>query len=297
MKWPVAIVDFVFNPCSGSFSERRMSRFVAALEDAGFEVRPVATAVDGVKIAPDAELVCVHGGDGTVRDVVQALGERAGQVPLAVAPSGTINLVAREIGYSRKPEQFAQQLAQAWARGPESWVNSPLCRLGELPVVSCVSIGPDSQAVARVSSALKARAGRFAYVVAMLQQMHEWPRNVMEIRGELDDGTPFSCEAEAVIVSRGSFYAGPFRLSLKAALASHTIELITLRRSTRLRTLVFSLAAMLHLPVDRFGFAEIRSVRRVEFGRCVTPVQVDGDHIPGSALRIAPDGIALRYVA
>ncbi|WP_427965619.1 diacylglycerol/lipid kinase family protein [Altererythrobacter sp.] len=293
----MAIVDFVFNPCSGSFSERRMGRFVAALENAGFVVRPVATAADGVSIAPDAELVCVHGGDGTVRDVVQALGERAGQVPLAVAPSGTINLVAREIGYSRRPDQFAQQLAQAWARGPETWLKSPLYRLGELPVVSCLSIGPDSSAVARVSGGLKARVGRLAYVAAMAQQMREWPRSAISLRGELADGTPFSCEAEAVIVSRGAFYAGPFRLSPKAALASHTIELITLRSSTRLRTLAFSLAAMLHLPVDRFGFAEIRSVRRVELGRCITPVQVDGDHILGSAHTIAPSDITLSYVA
>jgi diacylglycerol kinase family enzyme len=165
-----------------------------------------------------------------------------------------------------------------------------------MPVVSCLSIGPDSHAVAGVSGALKRRIGRLAYVVALARQLRRWPRAAREIVGELADGSPFACEAEAAIASHGALYAGPFRLSPRAALAADSIELVTLRRSTRLGTLALTLGAMLRLPLDRLGLADIRTVRRVTFDRCVSPVQVDGDHMPDCAFAIGPSGMSLIYV-
>ncbi|MBX7495535.1 hypothetical protein K3172_06645 [Qipengyuania sp. 6B39] len=289
-------LDLVYNPVSGSFRQAHLDALVAALERHGFIVSAMPTTAQGARLSGQADLVCVHGGDGTLRDVVQALGEDAGRVPLCIASSGTINLVARELGYPREPERFAVELRAAWDRGAESWVHSPLYRLGEMPVVSCLSIGPDSHAVARVDGKLKRRIGRYAYVVALLQQMRDWPRATMTVRGELTDGERFEYEAEAAIVSHAALYAGPFRLSPQAALAADSVELITLRRSTRLGTIALSLAVMLRLPVARLGIAEIRSCRRIEFDRCVTPVQVDGDLMPECAYAIAPSGLTLRYV-
>ncbi|MCL4671419.1 MAG: hypothetical protein KJZ64_00440 [Sphingomonadaceae bacterium] len=288
-------IDLVYNPVAGSFRERRLSRLIEAFAAHGIDARALPTTRKGVRLSGTADLVCVHGGDGTLRDTVQALGNEAGSVPLAIAPAGTINLVARELGYQRDPARLAAQIAAAWERGPDSWVRSPLYRLGAMPIVSCLSIGPDSHAVATVSGALKQRIGRYAYVVAMMRLLRRWPRDPLHIRGELADGTPFSCEAEAAIVSHGALYGGPFRLSGKAALKADSVELITVTRSTRRGALALSAAAMLHLPVDRLGLAEIRTCRRIEFDRCVSPVQVDGDHMPECAYAIGPSGLTLTY--
>jgi diacylglycerol kinase family enzyme len=289
-------VDLVYNPVSGSFSQAHCEALREALKEEGFSVTMMPTTAEGAQLSGAAQLVCVHGGDGTLRDTVHALGDAAADVPLAVAPSGTINLVARELGYLREPRQFARQVAAAWAKGRDAFVEAPLYRLGEMPIVSCLSIGPDSHAVARVSGKLKQRIGRYAYVVAMVQQMREWPRNKMIVRGELVTGEDFCCEAEAAIVSSAALYAGPFRLSPEAALDADAVELITLERSTRLGTMLLSLAVMLRLPVDRFAKAQIRTCRRIEFDRCVTPVQVDGDHMPDCGYAIGPSGLSLRYV-
>lgn len=289
-------LDLVYNPVSGSFSQAHLDALVAALEAEGFGVTPMPTTAQGAQLSGSAEVICVHGGDGTLRDTVQALGDKAGDVPLCVAPSGTINLVARELGYARKPAKFAAELRAAWDRGSDSWVHSPLYTLGEMPIVSCLSIGPDSHAVARVDGKLKKRIGRYAYVVALAQQMRDWPRDTMTISGELAGGESFEYEAEAAIVSHAALYAGPFRVSPQAALAADSVELITLSRSTRLGTIALSLAVMLRLPLARLGIAEIRSCRRIAFDRCVTPVQVDGDHMPDCAFAIGPSGMTLRYV-
>ncbi len=259
-------------------------------------VTALPTAREGVQLSGAADLICVHGGDGTLRDTVQALGNRAGDVPLCIAPAGTINLVARELGYARDPGRLTDQVCAAWGRGPDGWVRAPLYRLGDLPVVSCLSIGPDSHAVARVSGALKRRIGRLAYAVAMLNVLRDWPRETMAVSGELSDGTPFACDAAAVIVSHGALFAGPFRLSPNAALAVDSVELIVLNRPSRRGVALFTAAAFVGWPLDRLGLATFRSARRVTFDRCVSPVQVDGDHMPDSALSIEPSGMSLRYV-
>jgi diacylglycerol kinase family enzyme len=289
-------LDLVYNPAAGSFRQRRLAALARSFAAHGATVALVATTRAGVPLSGTADLVCVHGGDGTLRDTVQALGPRAGEVPLCIAPAGTINLVARELGYPRDPERLAEQVMAAWNRGPGNWVRAPLYMLGELPVVSCLSIGPDSHAVARVSPTLKRRIGRFAYVAAMLQVMRQWPRETMAISGELADGTPFACEAAAVIVSHGALFAGPFRLSPNAGLAAESVELIVLERPSRGGVALFTAAAFAGWPLDRLGLASFRSVHRVTFDRCVSPVQVDGDHMPDCAFAIGPSGMTLRYV-
>ncbi|WP_095012891.1 diacylglycerol/lipid kinase family protein [Tsuneonella mangrovi] len=289
-------MDLVYNPMAGSFSERRLLALVRALERQGANVNLLPTRADGAVLSGKADLVCVHGGDGTLRDTVQTLGGDAGKVPLCIAPSGTINLVARELGYARDPRKFARQVSEAWARGPDGWIDAPLYTLGGMPVVACLSIGADSHAVAEVSGALKKWIGRLAYVVAIMRQLRRWPREKLAIKGELADGTPFETTAEAVIASHGALYAGPFRLSPRAALQADSVELITLDRSSRMTTLAFALAALLRMPIARLGLAEIRTVRRVTFDRCVSPVQVDGDHMPDCAYAIGPSGMSLRYV-
>lgn len=294
-------LDLVYNPAAGTFRRSKLAALIAAFERRGVAVTPVETARDGVALSGGADLVCVHGGDGTLRDTVQALGSLAGEVPLCIAPSGTINLVAREIGYARDPALLVEQVLSAWARGPETWLRAPLYALGNLPVVSCLSIGPDSHAVAQVSGALKRRIGRLAYVVAMMRVMRRWPRATMGVSGELADGSTFDCEAGAVIVSHGALFAGPFRLSPKAALAADSVELIVLNRPSRLGVMALTAAAFAGAPIDRLGLATFRSVRRVRFDRCVSPVQVDGDHFPdlgadACAFAIEPTGMSLRYV-
>lgn len=289
-------MDLVYNPVAGNFRASRLDRLVAAFAAEGITATPIATSATGARLSGTADCVCVHGGDGTLRDTVQAIGADAGRVPLAIAPAGTINLVARELGYAHDPVRLAWQVRDAWHRGADSWTRAPLYTLGDLPVVSCLSIGPDSHAVAGVSDALKQRMGRYAYVVATMRLLRRWPRATMTVRGELADGSVFEEEAEAAIVSHGALYAGPFRLSPRAALKADSVELILLRRSTRLGTLALTLAAMLRLPVDRLGIAAIRTVRRIEFDRCVSPVQVDGDHMPDCAYAIGPSGMTLRYV-
>lgn len=288
-------MDLVYNPAAGRFRPAQLDALIDALRSHGFAPRKIATTPAGVALSDDAELICVHGGDGAVRLTMEALGERAGTVPLCISPAGTINLVARELGYRSQPALLAAQIAEAWARGHDSWVQSPVISFGGVPVVACASIGPDSATVAHLSPALKQRIGRYAYVVAMAQLLWRWPRHRMGLRAELADGSTLETQAEAVFLARGRFYAGPFRLSKKAGLATETVELIVMPRAGRLHCTLFGLAVMMGLPLDKLGIARTHSVRAVEIGECSLPIQVDGDSTPPRAGRLAAAGHVARY--
>ena len=288
-------MDLVYNPAAGRFRPAQLDALADALRSYGFLPRMIATTPEGVALSDDAELVCVHGGDGAVRLTVEALGQRVGKVPLCISPAGTINLVARELGYRSQPALLAAQIARAWARGRESWISSPVISFGGAPVVACASIGPDSATVAHLSSALKQRIGRYAYVVAMAQLVRRWPRHRMDLRAELADGTMLEIQAEAIFLARGRYYAGPFRLSKKAALDSETVELVIMPRAGRLHCTFFALAVMMGLPLDRLGIARTHSVRAVDIGESLLPIQVDGDSTPPRAGRLAAAGHVARY--
>lgn len=288
-------LDLLFNPAAGSFRETSLDTLSGALSARGFAVEKIATKPAGTQLSGNADIVCVMGGDGALRQVVRAMGDAVANTPVAVAPCGTINLVAREIGYRHASEPFADQVLAGWQRGPDSWVRSPLFTFADFPVVSCMSIGFDSIAVANLDPGLKAKIGRYAYGVAAMKLLREWPRRAIPVSGELTDGTPFECEAEAVFLARGRFYAGPFRLSREAAITSESVQLVTLRKASRLNSALFSAAMAARLPLNRTGIAEIRSVWRAWLGDCQLPVQVDGDHVPPCAGEIAPSGLTVSY--
>ncbi len=290
-------LDLVYNPASGRFRQARLEALASALSARGFASRLVATRSDCVELSADAQLVCVYGGDGTLRQVVEALGERVEEVALCICPSGTINLVAREIGYRSDPGLFAAQLGEAWARGPACWLRSPLVTCAGVPVLACLSLGPDSAAVAAVSPVLKARIGRLAYLAAAGGLLWRWPRRRFAVRAELADGSWLEEQVEAAFVARGKFYAGPFTLSPRARLDSALIELVVMPRACRWRTAAFALAIMLGLPVERLGLARRHSVRWLEIAGEGLPLQIDGDTIAARSLRVAQSGLTARFCA
>jgi diacylglycerol kinase family enzyme len=288
-------LDLVYNPASGNFRQKRLDELARELARERFDVRLVATDPSGVAIAPDAQLVCIHGGDGTARMVAKALGERLRTVPLAISPVGTINLLARELGYSANPRRFAAALAGAWRKGEAGWLASPIARSEETPVLSCLSIGPDSVAVAGLSAPLKARIGRLAYLVAGLRHLRRWPRDGVMVHALLANGAELSAKAEAVFLARGRYYAGPFNLSPRARLEAEGLELVLLEKAGRLRSLAFALAVMSGLCPERLGLATIHTVSEVRFEGGSLPVQVDGDAIGAGPLTIAMSGYCARF--
>lgn len=218
-----AVVQLVSNPNSGRYNARRIGELVRALEDLGATVHRSDCGQAPPPIRADATHVCVAAGDGTVRHVAGMIARAGHPAALSIYPAGTINLLAREAGYPRRPADFARLVLAGKPRRR----HYPVA-IGDGYFFACAGVGPDSLAVARVSPRLKRLIGRLAYGAAFLGVLLAWPRQRIALgcgAGEI--------ECEAFYVAKGRYYAGPWSFAPQARLDEpllHVVALTTARR-------------------------------------------------------------------
>lgn len=222
---PAARVQVFYNASAGGHCNLRL----AAL-NSGFAAHGAETILTecgpGIDIAIDeaASHVSVLGGDGTVRHVASALAKHGRQLPLSIYPTGTVNLLHRELRFPTDPRQHAARLlgnipgTQHYA----ATVNGSL-------FLACASVGPDSAAVASVSSGLKRRIGRAAYALSFLRVLVSWSRPTIKLEA---DGISVNCEA--FYIANGRYFAGPWTFAPDASLEHPRLHVVALHRATRL---------------------------------------------------------------
>ena len=117
----------IVNPHATSTNERRrdllahalageMKLQVAHTKSRGHAMRLAAAAADS-----GVDVVVVHGGDGTVNEVVNGLmyrGVRLDAPLLAVVPGGSTNVFARAVGIDPDPTVATEQILEALAEQP-----------------------------------------------------------------------------------------------------------------------------------------------------------------------------------
>ena len=263
----------IVNPAAGRarFSERRLRRFVAALERQGCTVvlrraGPSPGQVERLagQAEPGFDAIVAAGGDGTISAVVNGLGDRA--VPFGVLPLGSANVLAREIRLPRAPEALASLITT----GPVSpiWPG----RVGERAFVMMASAGFDSEIVAALSPELKRRVGRLAFAWGFLVRLWHCPACELTVRA---DGVEY--RAAAVVAAKGRHYAGPFVVAPGADLAEPVLELVLLDRRGRWAMLRYATALFLG-RVPRLGdIAIVRARQASVAGNRALPVQADGE--------------------
>ncbi len=270
-----------YNPASGSFCSQALGRVQQALMAQGHAVRAENSRVFRFSEEDPVDLICAYGGDGTARTVVAVNGEAASGAPYCAYPSGTINLLARERAYPADPARFARIVGQRFA---EPRAGVAFGRINGEPFLCCASVGPDAEAVARVSPRLKKRIGRLAYAVAVLSMLIDWPRR--SFRVALDGQT---LVGEAVFVLKGRYYAGPFVLDGGAGLAQGQFRVVILPRAGRRDLARLALSALFPALASPAWHRLSASAIRIT-GPEDAPVQADGDvlaHTPAT-LTIAP---------
>ena len=169
------------------------------------------------------DLVVAAGGDGTVNEVLNGLGDVDNgfkRTRLGVLPLGTVNVFAREL-------RIPLRLEAAWAvlrRGRETKIDLGRVsfRENDQPAhryfAQLAGAGLDARAVELVSWKLKTHSGPLAYVVAGFQALAEkQPRLTVSADGK-------KIEGELVLFGNGSFYGGPIALFPNATLTDGRLD-------------------------------------------------------------------------
>ena len=170
---------------------------VKAMTDLGWavplwlEISPGDTGerLAGEAVRSGVDLVIASGGDGTA--AACASGVTGTGIPLGVLPSGTGNLLARNLGL---PLDLEEALTVALT-GAQRLLDVGV--VNERPFVVMAGLGFDAEMVAGAGEGLKRRAGWAAYAVCALRHLWDRPTRVV-LRA--DGGPPLRRWASAVIV-------------------------------------------------------------------------------------------------
>jgi diacylglycerol kinase (ATP) len=295
----------VFNPKAGRHRLGKLRRTIAAMRLTGAEVELQATAArgDAERFAREAcggvngfaalDQLAIAGGDGTINEAVNGIMSVSGagatsSLPLCIVPLGTANVLAREIGQRFSPAVAAKTALTGERRQVYLGQANGRC------FTIMAGAGFDAHVVANVSTALKLRIGKLAYVWEALRQLFLFPYSRYRVTV---DGKSY--DAASVVVAKGRLYAGPYVAAPEARLDSPDFQVCLFQRGGRWNAIRYALALTLGL-LPRLKDYLIVSGRQVRIdGPAGDPVQGDGDiiaHLPVE-IRLAPVSLALMAPA
>lgn len=290
-------VKIIVNPVSGKGKALRLAEAVAgALKARGctVDLQQTTKGGDAKRLAADSAgcaAIAATGGDGTVNEVLNGL-PADGAPALAMIPSGTANVLAKELKLSRNPDELARVLgegsAAAWDLGVE--------RVAGRRFLLFASAGYDAHVVHIFHAARTGPIRMWQYLWWGLKSILAY--DVPKISVELD-GNKVADDAAWVLVSQVSNYGGPLILTPGAKPGRGTFEVMVQRGRGRWNVVRLFWSALLGWLIGwkaRPGDVSFHPAKRIKLssadGRPV-PLQVDGD--PGGQLpadlELVPGGI------
>jgi diacylglycerol kinase (ATP) len=224
----------IFNPMARGNKARHFRHWLdsAAKECA---LKPTKCAGDARRLGQEAvrenfELVIAAGGDGTVNEVLNGIGDVPSgfeNTRLGVLPLGTVNVFARELCLPLK-------IADTWnilRRGKEKRIDLPVVEFmtdgkkDRRYFAQLAGAGLDARAIELVSWKHKKKVGPLAYVIAGLKALRE-PQPRIKVRA---DGREVS--GELVLTGNGRFYGGSFAVFPDAELSNGLLEVCCVPRA------------------------------------------------------------------
>ena len=263
----------IINPIAGRRNRSRaMGRIARRIEDRGGDLavhesrgpgdaRRIAESLDDA-----TEAVLIVGGDGTVSDVVHGLGSRP--LPIVIWPSGTENLLARELNMPSDPARVVELLLTGERRS----FDVGLVNGRRFVVVT--GVGFDAECVARLARRRTGHIGRASYLLPVWDTIRSHPFHPLVVEA---DGTKVFDGPGFVLVGAISRYAAGLRVFPTARCDDGWLDLLVFPSDSALRLLRHGVRALLGRHVGR-GSVIDRRVRSVRITAAMPiPYQVDGD--------------------
>jgi diacylglycerol kinase (ATP) len=265
----------IYNAHSGGGEFRRdLPRILGALRGLGYQVEEHEThgVGDATRLARQAvaqgyDVVCAIGGDGTVNETLNGLAGT--EVPLAIVPTGTVNVLAMELGIPFEPPDAVRLLET----GTVSWIDLGLA--GERHFALMAGVGMDAAAVASLSPAMKRAFKEAAFAVQGLANYITKEDALIRV-----SSAERTVEGYFAVFGNSSNYGGGFGITPLADMRDGLLDVCVLTDKSFVSTIWYWTAALLnahirHPKVEYFR-TECAEVATVEDGKEVL-VQTDGE--------------------
>jgi diacylglycerol kinase (ATP) len=276
------VVLVIGNPTAGrGHSQARIDRLARVLESRGHEVEVFLTqkagdaALRAGRIGPDVERLVVAGGDGTINEILNGLPDPS-RVPILHMPSGTANMLARDLNLPFR----AHELAEILETGAVRWADMGI--VNNRRFLLLVTCGFD----ARVTEVIKRDRGHTlgyrGYLLPTLRALNQY--GPVDLHVSID-GT-WKATGSQVMILNVRHYGGLLVFSDTAALDSGKFDVCVFQRGSVASLVRYGLAALFRMS------SMLPDVMRF-FGRRITiesslpcPTEVDGDYFGTTPLGI-----------
>ena len=218
------------------------------------------------EIEADVDLLVVAGGDGTLNDVLNGLPDPS-QIPIAHLPTGTANVLGRELGLPKRAEGLIQIIEGGHVRRLDMGL------LGERRFLMMASVGLDAMVTEEVQRQRGGRLGYLGYLIPILRALQRY--HPPEIEVAVDGGKQIT--GAFVIVSNTRNYGGIFSFADRARCDSGHLD-VCVFPGGGLPALVWYYFAAFHGWASKRTNAHYLTGTRIRIeSREPVAIQADGD--------------------
>ena len=235
--------------------------------------RPWHAAELAAQTDGDVEAILVGGGDGTVCEVVNGLGDR--RLPLVILRTGTENLLARELNMPVEPDHVAETLLNGRRfSGDLGLIND------DKRFVAIAGVGFDAECVLRMTQVRSGHITHGDYFWPIWRAF--WGHRFPELDIQVDGDRVFTGRGLALIgvISR---YSVGMRILNRAQFDDGVLDLAVFPCASRTRLVTHASRALLNRHVGRGGviYRQFRELQITSPGR--VSIEIDGEfggHFP-----------------
>jgi diacylglycerol kinase (ATP) len=231
----------------------------------------VASVLAREHIAQGADLIVVAGGDGTINEVAE--GMVGTDVPLAILPAGTANVLSMEMKLGGNLERVAHRMGEMAPRRIS--VGHLTCDGGQVSryFLLMAGIGLDAHVVYNVRPGLKAKTGKFAYWLAGWSLLGKrLPEFDVEIAGERR-------RCSFALLSKVRNYGGDFEIARSVTLMDDRFEVVLFEGAAATAYVKYFAGMALNKLVGMSGVTVMRAdeIRIGEPADQRAYIQIDGE--------------------
>lgn len=292
-----SLIILISNPAARGASPKKFASASAFLREKGFDTEILLTekSGDATRLAEESVgkrpfAVMAAGGDGTINEVIN--GMAWSDVPLAILPLGTTNVLAKELGI---PEDLKGAMDTAVSR------QSRTVSLGRIELnpetdsafsrYFCLmaGIGFDGAAVHGMNKAVKKKSGKAAYILSGLKNLLHYSPNQLFYNIDGKEYTGFSS-----ITGKASRYGGNFKITPDADLADPFLYTCIFQGNRRRDLLRYVFKVITGRLSGEEDVVYLKSAGIEVLG--TAHIQIDGDYLGLTPAKISVAKNALKII-
>lgn len=311
-------IILIGNPVAGRGAAGRIARAVDIIKSRGFNVRLMLTGKKGdaesfakeivqnsenPPLSPFAKggqggiLIIAAGGDGTYNEVINGIA--CTDIPMAILPLGTTNVLAKELDI---PEVMEKALDIALGGKVQNVCLGKITLSAQVSGVSCqgsgitryfllmAGIGFDGEAVYGIKNRIKRYSGKGAYIWSGLKTFMLW--NPDKLTFNIDNR---GYDGYSAIICNAAKYAGHFKVAPDAKLQEPSLYAFIMqgRKRSDIVRYVSGIIRGNHLKLSDMTY---RKAEKIEINGKAC-IQIDGDYLgkTPATIEIVPDALKLVY--